>query len=276
MADTAMLMGLRGSKSRFVAVTAVCAAMYAAACYATCYIVSPWGMGQFRPAVVIPAVFAVVFGPYPAAIGASIGTLIADSVKHGTLYIPSLTAAVPGNFLGFYMLGKMLEGRFSWRRFIVASSIVLVVANMVVAFLYIATKCALGVLVLPLSGVVAISLGLTVWWYATMLPFMLFVAPPIIKAISVAVPSSVPEDVKEATLSGEDRPLFTLALAVPGVMFTCLGLLLTFTPLSTWVFFGKLASLALEPTKVLLMVSGGGLLALGLGFGLWAKLWAGR
>ena len=266
-----MLMELQGSKSRFVAVTAVCAAMYAAACYATSYIVSPWGMGQFRPAVVIPAVFAVVFSPYPAAVGASVGTLIADSVKHGTLYIPSLTAAVPGNFLGFYMLGKMLEGRFSWRRFVVASSLMLLVANATTAFLYVLTKCALGVLVLPPSGIVALSLGLTMWWYATMLPFMLFVVPPIIKAVSRAVPSAVPEDVRKATLTSEDKPLFTLALAIPGAVFTCLGFLLTFTPLSTWIFFGKLASIALKPTRIFLMVSGGGLLALGLGFGLWTK-----
>jgi hypothetical protein len=43
--------------------TALCAALYAVGAYATAYIPSPWGFGQFRPAVVIPAFFAVVFGP---------------------------------------------------------------------------------------------------------------------------------------------------------------------------------------------------------------------
>jgi len=256
-----------------VSAAALCAALYAAGCYLTAYITSPWGFGQFRPAVIIPGVFAIVFGPWPAAIGAAIGTLIADSVKHGTLYIPSLTAAVPGNFIGFFMLGKLLQGRFTWRRFVLVSSAMLVIANAVVAFLYILTKCALGVLILPPEGIVAISLGLTIWWYATMLPFMLFATPPLLKAVSAAAPSLVPEDVRTASVAKEDRFLFTLALVVPGLIFACLGLLLAFTPLGTWLFVGKLAALALEPTKVLLIASGGGLLALGLIFGAWAKFW---
>ena len=257
-----------------VSAAALCAALYAAGCYLTAYITSPWGFGQFRPAVIIPGVFAIVFGPWPAAIGAAIGTLIADSVKHGTLYIPSLTAAVPGNFVGFFMLGKLLQGRFTWRRFVLVSSAMLVIANALVAFLYILTKCALGVLVLPPEGIVVISLGLTIWWYATMLPFMLFATPPLLKAVSAAAPSLVPEDVRTASLAREDKLLFTLALLVPGLVFTCLGLLLAFTPLGTWLFPGKLAALALEPTKVLLVASGGGLLAIGLVFGAWARFWA--
>ena len=257
-----------------VSAAAMCAALYAVGCYLTAYITSPWGFGQFRPAVVIPAVFSIVFGPWPAAVGAAIGTLIADSVKHGTLYIPSLTAAVPGNFVGFFMLGKLLEGRFSWRKFITVSSVMLVVANAMVAFLYILTKCAMGVLVLPPEGIVAISIGLTIWWYATMLPFMLFATPPLVKAVSAAAPGLVPEDVREASLTGEDKLLFTLALVIPGAIFTSVGLLLALTPLGTWIFVGSLAALALRPTRALLIASGGGLLLLGLIFGLWARLWA--
>lgn len=61
--------------------TVSCAVLYAVGCYITSYIVSPWGVGQFRPAVVIPSLFAVVFGPWPAGVGAALGTFIADSVN---------------------------------------------------------------------------------------------------------------------------------------------------------------------------------------------------
>lgn len=254
-----------------VAATAICAALYAVFSFATAYIESPWGMGQFRPAVVIPAVFAVVFGPLPAGLGAAVGTLICDSIKHGCLYIPSLTAAVPGNFIGFYFLGYFLKGRFSWRRFIVLSSAMLLFANAMVAVLYLLTKCALGVLVLTPGQIAVLSVGLTLWWFATMLPFMLFLTPPLIEAVARAAPSVVPADVREASIAKEDKKLFILALVVPGLAFVSLGLLLAFTPLGAIAFPGKL-SLGLEPTKIFLVASGGGLLLLGLLFGAWVKL----
>ena len=49
--------------------TIMCAALYAIGSYVTAYIPSPWGAGQFRPAVVIPSLFATIFGPLPAGIG---------------------------------------------------------------------------------------------------------------------------------------------------------------------------------------------------------------
>ena len=57
----------RDSPSMLVALTSICASLYALGSYATSYIESPWGTGQFRPAVVIPAVFAILFGPIPGA-----------------------------------------------------------------------------------------------------------------------------------------------------------------------------------------------------------------
>jgi hypothetical protein len=87
----------------------MCAALYGVGSLATAYIPSPWGFGQFRPAVIVPAFFAVIYGPIPAGIGAALGTLIADSVKHGYLYPGSLIAAVPGNFLGFYLFGARTD-----------------------------------------------------------------------------------------------------------------------------------------------------------------------
>jgi uncharacterized membrane protein len=113
-------------KSILTVATIMCAALYAISSFATAYIPSPWGFGQFRPGVVIPAFFAAIFGPMPAGIGAALGTLIADSVKHGYLYPGSYLAAVPGNFIGFYLFGYILRKKFNWGRFILASNVTLI------------------------------------------------------------------------------------------------------------------------------------------------------
>ena len=89
--------------------TTMNAVLYAVFSLVTAYIPSPWGGGQFRPAVVIPAFFATIFGPWVGGIGAAIGTLIADSIKHGQLYAGSYLAAVPGNFVGFYLFGYIKQ-----------------------------------------------------------------------------------------------------------------------------------------------------------------------
>jgi len=64
-----------------IVATAVSAALYAVGSLTTAYIPSPWGMGQFRPAVVIPSFFAVVFGPWAGGLGFS----RAWAVKRGCL-----------------------------------------------------------------------------------------------------------------------------------------------------------------------------------------------
>ncbi|MEM0017680.1 MAG: hypothetical protein QXU23_04655 [Candidatus Korarchaeum sp.] len=46
-----------------VSATGLCAALYAIGSFSTSYIVSPFGRGQFRPAVVIPALFSIIYGP---------------------------------------------------------------------------------------------------------------------------------------------------------------------------------------------------------------------
>ena len=135
--------------SLLVVATAICAALYAVGSYATAYIPSPFGFGQFRPAVIVPALFGALFGPFPAAIGAALGTLIADSTKHGYLYPGSFLASVPGNFVGFFIFGYILKKKFTWTRFISASVITLAVANAMVAFLYMFIFKALYAQALP-------------------------------------------------------------------------------------------------------------------------------
>jgi hypothetical protein len=220
--------------------TALCASLYAIGCYATAYIPSPWGVGQFRPAVVIPAFFATIFGPMPAAIGAAMGTLIADSVKHGCLYPGSYLAAVPGNFIGFYLFGYIVK-KFNWRRFILASNVTLTVANAIVAFLYVFLFKVLYLSQpeytgMSLDGLTFFSLGLTLWWFVTMLPFVLLVTPPLIRAVAVAAPSIVPEGVRNHSLSEElPKTTFSLAMLVPGLIMLLIGLATTYTDVGVYL-----------------------------------------
>ena len=211
----------------------MCAALYAIGAYLTAYIPSPWGFGQFRPAVIIPAFFATVFGPMPAAVGAAIGTLIADSVKHGYLYPGSYLAAVWGNLLGFYLFGYIVRKRFTWGRFVLASNVTLTIANIIVAFLYVFAFKWLYAGVLPdftVEALVFLSIGLTIWFFVTELPFVLLVTPLLIQAAVAVAPSIVTEDLRDYSLRGElPKTTFSLAMLIPGVLMIIMGLAATYT-----------------------------------------------
>jgi uncharacterized membrane protein len=248
--------------SLLIVAAAMCAALYAVGCYVTAYIPSPWGFGQFRPAIVIPAFFGAIFGPLPAALGAAIGTLIADSTKHGTLYMGSLIAAVPGNFVGFYVFGYILKKKFSWTRFISASLITLTVANLIVAFLYVFAFKVFYMQALPLTTneLIYLSIGLTTWWFVTMLPFTLLITPPVIRVVAAAFPSLVSDDLRTHALKVEFPKLsFSLAMVIPGVIMLLIGAATTFTP------FGQYAMTSFkEPAELMYYVSGALLLSIGI------------
>ena len=63
---------------------------------------------RFWPAVVIPAVFSVLFGPLVGGVGASIGILISDMLSHGMLFLSS-SVGVTSNFIAFYLLGYFMR-----------------------------------------------------------------------------------------------------------------------------------------------------------------------
>jgi MFS family permease len=248
---------------------AMCAALYAVGSYVTAYIPSPWGAGQFRPAVIIPAFFAVIFGPLPAGIGAALGTLIADSVKHGYLYPGSYLAAVPGNFIGFYLFGYITQKKFTWGRFIFASNVTLTLANAIVAALYV---LVFKILYLGQASYVNLSpdallffiIGLTIWWFVTMLPFVLLVTPVLIKAAAAAFPAIVSNDVKTISLREEmPRKHFSLAMLIPGIIMLLIGLTVSYTILGErmMTFFGDIT---MTLVQYMFYISGAVLTILGL------------
>jgi len=251
-----------------VALSATCAVLYAIGSYVTAYMHSPWGAGQFRPAVVIPAVFASLFGPLIGGLGAAVGTLIADSASHGQIYVRSLVSAVPGNFAGFYLFGWLMRKKFSLEKFIKTSQITLLVSNAIVAFLYVYFRVFVEASY-PLAfreGWVYISLGLIAWWYVTMLPFVLIFGPPLIRAIASAFPGLVSEEIKTSSMKNESlKRDFCLALIVPGTFMLLIGMLVIFTDPRQLLALGVAPSaLILTGMQLMFVFSGVVLLALGL------------
>ncbi len=219
--------GRKRSVSLEVAQSATCAVLYAMGSYLTAYISSPWGSGQFRPAVVIPAIFATLFGPFVGGIGAALGTLVADSIKHGELYVRSLVSAVPGNFIGFYLFGWLMKRRFSWENFVKASQVTLLISNVIVAFLYVYYRVFVDVSY-PVAFANAwtyVSLGLVAWWYVTMLPFVLLLGPPLIRAVASAFPGLVSEQIGSSNVKSEVlRRSFSVAMIMPGLIMLLIGI----------------------------------------------------
>ena len=70
------------------------------------YSVLPLSFGEVRfwPQVVIPAVFAVIFGPWVGGFGAALGIFVNDLVLGGNPLL-SLLAGVTSNFVAFWLIG---------------------------------------------------------------------------------------------------------------------------------------------------------------------------
>jgi uncharacterized membrane protein len=237
-----------------VAMTGVCAALYIIVGYVTnAGIVSPTvGVVRFWPAVIVPAVFAVLFGPWVGGVGAAIGIFFADMIppSHG-IPLLSVTAGVPSNFLMFYLIGSIGRKNLSWKQIaisLVASSMIAVL----IAYLFVGTFMGLDVAVLFLgvvfsciiiqmvagyllpewrsfvfASIVGQAIGATwigislwaysqvlplplsfhpwdvnapfyasffwlVWTFATEIPFIIVIDPPILKACYKAFPSLKP------------------------------------------------------------------------------------
>jgi uncharacterized membrane protein len=234
--------------------------------YLTAYISSPWGSGQFRPAVVIPAVLSTLFGPVVGGLGAALGTFIVDSASHGQIYVRSLVSAVPGNFIGFYLFGWLMKRKFSWENFVKASQVTLLVANVIVAFLYVYFRAFVEASY-PLvfrEAWIYVSLGLVAWWYVTMLPFVLLLGPPLIRAVASAFPGLVSEQVKSSTKGETPRRSFSMAMILPGFVMLLIGLALIFASPSQ-ILELKLAPSALILAGMQVMFVGSGIVLLVLG-----------
>jgi hypothetical protein len=173
-----------------VSVMAMTAALYAVARAAT-PVVTPVGVGQLLIGTFVLAFFAVISDPLSVAIGAGLGTFIADSVVltslGGTNPALSLAAGVPANFIATLMLGYFVHRYRSWPAFVAAVVLFIGLGDLiaglaVVAFGPIAFPALINALIAK-YGFFQLALGLTLYWNTTAIPAALLIAPPLIMAV---------------------------------------------------------------------------------------------
>lgn len=97
-----------------VAIIALCAALYAVIGYLTSFNLSFGGVA-FWPAAFVPAIFAVLFGPWEGGVGAAIGIFIRDNFVTGQPLL-SLTAGVTANFAAFFIIGYFAHATLSRKK----------------------------------------------------------------------------------------------------------------------------------------------------------------
>lgn len=233
-------------KTQDIAVIGISAALYAVFGILTANF-SFLGVG-FLPAVVIPAVFAVLYGPWVGGIGAAIGIFVRDMVVHGNAAL-SLIAGVPANFLVFFLIGYIAYRNISLKKalvgvtvaaiglifptlvflpdfvvytglttemFLLTFGLTIILSLAIIAIVAIRwsewRSYAIGAVVGQILGAALLSvtvwavsplflsyfgvpfaaayiLPLFVWTFATEIPFVLLLGPPIIKACYKAFPS---------------------------------------------------------------------------------------
>ncbi len=100
-----------------VTMTVICAVLYTVVGYLSYMgIVSPVvGVVRFWPAVIVPAVFAALFGPWVGGTGAAIGIFLSDMTFGHQIALLSLFAGVPSNFLGFFIVGYIANKKLRWK-----------------------------------------------------------------------------------------------------------------------------------------------------------------
>lgn len=152
-----------------VAMIGVSAALYAIVGYLTNLgIVSPVvGVVRFWPAVIVPAIFAVLFGPWVGGTSAAIGIFISDMVHpgHGIAFL-SLTVGVPSNFAGFFLIGLISRRNMKWRNIAIALIVGSAAITGMIGYLFLIEELALDIVALFLGvlfACVAIVIGVGLW-----------------------------------------------------------------------------------------------------------------
>jgi len=183
-----------------VAAISINASLYAVGSYLTAYIPTPW-LVQLRPAVVIPAVFAVLFGPLAGGLGAAIGTFIASVVTYGTAVL-TIFSGTPGNFACFYLLGKFSKP-YNRRNFAAGTLVGFLVGSVIIGFglwfllAYLsflvpaetyAYKAVQGSIAAILKDPAAWILSTIVWTLGTGAICTLLIGFPILRACESAFP----------------------------------------------------------------------------------------
>jgi uncharacterized membrane protein len=224
-------------KTSDVAAMALNAALYIAVGVIFYFVVPVRFEGvRFWPPVIVPAIFAVFFGPWVGGIGGGIGIFFTDIIL-GNDPLLSVMAGITSNFALFFIIGFVAQKKTRWKVPTVAYGIVsilmawlayvyasifwvgVVVASYIafLVFTLLSTKwrsfevgSVTGLLVgsaiigsmvplyaylftppgqTPLAAfTLPAALALFIFTFATEIPFLLVLGPPIIEAVNVAFP----------------------------------------------------------------------------------------
>ena len=117
------------NKTRLIMLVSLNAALYTVVGYLTYAGIVVQGV-RFWPAVIVPAVFSVLFGPLVGGVGAAIGIFISDMLSHGLLFL-SLTVGVTSNFALFYVIGYFTR-EYSLRKYLLASTVGLLIGSSII------------------------------------------------------------------------------------------------------------------------------------------------
>ena len=237
-----------------VAMIGVGAALYAIVGVLTNMgIVSPVvGVVKFWPAVIVPAIFAVLFGPWIGGTSAAIGIFVSDMVYPGHgIPLLSLTVGCTSNFAAFFLVGLISRRTIKWRNILLALIVGSVPLTGMIGYLFLINQLSLDVVVMFLgvlfaciaivigfglwkpkwknyglasvvgllvgSGIIGfglwgysqfLTLPLTVfernapffasflwfvWTFATEIPFLVIIVPPVVRICYKAFPSLAPQ-----------------------------------------------------------------------------------
>ena len=245
-------------KSIDIAMTGVSAALYAVVGIITNMgLVTPVvGVVRFWPAVIVPGIFAVLFGRWVGGTGAAIGIFVSDMIQpgHGNALV-SLTVGCTSNFACFYLIGWISRKNIKWSNLILLlvvgsaaltgmigylfmiDQITLDIATMFLGVLFASIvivigfglwnpewkNYGLGSVIGLLVGSTIIGFGLLlysqilplpattgyvrnaplyasflwlVWTFATEIPFLVVIVPPVVKVCYRAFPFLAPSNIE--------------------------------------------------------------------------------
>jgi uncharacterized membrane protein len=220
-------------------------------------IVSPVvGVVKFWPAVIVPGIFAVLFGPWVGGTSAAIGIFVSDMVQPGHgIALLSLTVGCTSNFVGFFLIGLISRRNMKWGDILILLTVGNVALTGMISYLFLINQLTLDVLAMflcvlyasdaivvgfglwkpewktyGLASVIGLLVGSTiigfglwgysqilplplttgfernaplyasffwlVWTFATEIPFLVTIVPPIVKICYKAFPFLAPQHKK--------------------------------------------------------------------------------
>ncbi|MFC1487006.1 hypothetical protein ACFLRN_04875 [Thermoproteota archaeon] len=152
-----------------IAMIGVSAALYAIVGVLTNMgIINPFfGVVKFWPAVFIPGIFAVLFGPWIGGLGAAIGIFVSDMVQPGHgIALLSITVGCTSNFVGFYLIGFISRQNIKWHNVIAFLGIGSAAVTGMIGYLFLINQLSWDILAMFLGvlyACVVIVIGFGLW-----------------------------------------------------------------------------------------------------------------